>query len=841
MYDAALELPSGWKEVIREVPFGIEPGEVVLRLVSFSVPSDAPTKEYSLRYTVRDRAKAIHEASAPIVVVVPRIVLLELSLLQAPRFAVAGSAFVTEFVLTNRGNSPTVVRLRCRSSDNYPIRMDSAAVQLGLKESRNIQVSVTPDTRSAIFNHTLELEATSMLDTTVSERISSVVEIVERASKVKEDYLMFPVSLRVREVGQDGKYFTQGELSGSGSLNERGTDQLDFLFRAPETQSVSSLGLRDEYRVSYTTDSLRFFAGDQNYWLSPLTEVGRYATGIGANTAMGKLSAGGFYNESRWLIPGQKEVGGFFDYQVKPEASIGINYLGKRGQSSSDVGTIRGLFTPLSGNILDLEVGAGGSDAKSNDAVAARLDGIQKMITYDLQYVQAGKYFGGYYQDMNFFSASVNAQVTRELRIQSYMRLENRNLSHDTLQMVAPHEAYYQVGAGYADYISVFYRNVGTEDRFDSVKYRNRENAVQARVGDNFSTASVYANMDIGTITDELDSREVPFKRLSLYSSFRPSVKQNYSVSLDYEETRDTVAGNNQDRLSANLNAWILFGQSTQMQLYLFESRLAASPVQTNSMFEASVEHVLPFNHRVKLRGRLTVNSPSRTFAYVLEYIIPIAIPFRRITAVGQLRGFLIGENGKGIANILLNIGEETALSDKGGAFFFASIKPGAAYLIVDRTTLGFQNITSQLMPLELSIRGGEETKITLSVTRSVSVAGSITLFAAKNPDILDTSTVLVEVGEKPGVFLELSNSTEVHRRVSDNQGKFLFADLRPGSWMLKVTGGDIPEYEIVDPDSVMIDLTPGEKKDVNIQFRPPKRSIKILQEGATIKQTPAR
>jgi hypothetical protein len=142
-------------------------------------------------------------------------------------------------------------------------------------------------------------------------------------------------------------------------------------------------------------------------------------------------------------------------------------------------------------------------------------------------------------------------------------------------------------------------------------------------------------------------------------------------------------------------------------------------------------------------------------------------------------------------------------------------------------------------MPMEVLIRGGEETRLTLLVTRSVAIAGNVLLFSAKEQGFLDTSTTLTEMGGKSGVFLELSNGAEIYRRVSDNKGGFLFADLRPGQWILKVIGGDIPEYHNIYPDSMRIELLPGERKDVTFELRLRKRTIKMLNEGAYIHEAP--
>jgi hypothetical protein len=841
-YDATIDLPAGWKPVIREFPFEIKAGDTDVRLITFSIPSDAPAHRYKIRYSVRDHASPANEAVASVEVIVVRVVQLDLKLLQAPRFVIAGTTFTTAVLVTNQGNSAGSVQLSYRSSYDFLVRLDSTMINLAPKETRQVQFYVTSDEKSGKVNHILEVEAKSRQDTTIRVKISSGVEIIPRTTKLEEEYLVYPVSLRLREVGQDGKFATQAEVYGFGSLNEKKTDRLEFLFRAPETQTISTLGQRDEYRISYRRDNLELYAGDQNYSLSTLTETGRYATGIGGKADIGRLSAGGFYNTTRWTTSSQKETGGFLNYNVIKSATLGVNYLSKREQFSSDIMSVRGLFKPYTGSTLDLEYGTGVKDNKHDNAYAALLAGNQRWIAYDLRFVHAGPDFGGYYRDIDFFSSSINLQPIRNVRVETYMRLENRNLARDTNQISVPHDASYQIGAGYSDYISIYYRNNSLQDQSDSSKYRTREEAIQTRVGYNFSFANIYANMDFGTTRDELQIKKSPFKRLALSASFNLFAKQNYSTSFEYTTSRDIYTGEEQERLSANLNAWILFGESTQAQLNMYGSRVNASIEQTYSMFEASIEHVFPFNHKLILHGRLNVITPSTKnseIAYTLEYEIPIGVPIKRITAVGQLRGSIQDEQGRGIANVLINIGENAALSDRRGAFSFASLKPGSVFLTVDKASIGFDRITTQPMPMEVLIRGGEETKLMLRVTRSVAIAGNILLFSAKEQGFLDTSTALTEMGGKSGVFLELSNSTEIHRRVSDNKGRFLFADLRPGQWILKVIGGDIPEYYNIYPESMRIELSPGERKDVTIQLRPRKRTIKMLQEGPLTQETP--
>jgi hypothetical protein len=841
-YQSQVVLPQGWKLVTRDFPFDLQPNESDIRLLSFSIPLDASARPYEIRYIIRTASG--REVIATVPIEIASVIQLELQVLEAPRFAPAGTKFVTTFLLTNKGNSATAIFLRFRSSQGYAVSADSVVQHFGSREARQIKLEVLPDAVTGKISHTLELEAISGQDSTIRVRTSSVVDVVSRAGRVAEEFYEYPLSVRLREVGQDGVFATQGEVYGYGSLSEQRTDRLEFLFRGPETQTKSVLGQRDEYRLNYRSKNFEIYGGDLSYALSPLTEYGRYATGAGARAAFGGFSGGGFYNETRWATPSQKEGGGFLNYDVLKGATVGINYLGKREQFNSDIATIRGLFAPLAGSNLDLEYGTGTKDGKRDEAYAARFDGNRQWISYDLRYVNAGSGFGGYYRDIDFLSASINFQATRNVRIESYARQENRNLLRDTAQYYAPQDKYYQLGVSYTDLVSLYYRHDMQEDRLDNPKYRRQEDALQGRLGYNFHNISIYANADYGSTQDQLLNQSSPYERLALYSSFKPVGSQNYSTSIEYSKERNLFTGENQERLSASLNAWILVGQSTIVQLNCFASRVNASPVQTYSLLEGSIEHVFPFNHKISLRGRqsiITPASPDKEVAFALEYSIPLGIPIKRITAVGQLRGMVKDERGNGVANVLLNAGEDAALTDGRGRFYFGALKPGSVYLSVDRASIGLDRIPIQSMPMEVVVRGGEETNIEIDVTRSATISGVVNLYGTKEQSLVDTTTSLVDLGGKSGIFLELTNGTEYNRRVSDNRGRFLFTDIRPGKWTLNVIGGDIPEYHQILPETTDINATPGDKKETTIQIRPKRRTIKILQEGAIIQEAPAK
>jgi len=841
-YRSRISLPEGWRIVTRDFPFDLQPGASDVRIISFSIPADAPAKQYEVLYAVVDSSG--REGKTTLQVIVPPVIQLELDVLEAPRFVVAGTTFSTTFLLTNKGNSATAIRLKYRSSNDFPISIDSTLQHLGPREVRRLKVNVATDAKSGRVDHTLELEAISGEDSTVNVRASSVVQIVSRSTKAEEQFYDYPVTLRVREVGQDGLFASQAEAYGSGSLSEQHTDKLEFLFRGPQTQTKSVLGQRDDYHISYRSNGLQIYAGDLNYSLSTLTEFGRYATGAGAQARTGGLTAGGFYNGNRWSSQTQQEEAGFVSYNFTQSATVGLNVLQKHDPSTSEIATVRGLFAPLSGSKLDLEYGSGTKEGKRDDAYSARLNGSQPWIGYDVRYVRAGPNFGGYYQDIDFLSASVNVQAARNVRIETYARQESRNLARDTSEDSAPKDQYFQLGAAYSDFAAVYLLRTSHEDPFASPASRREEDAIQGRLNYNFQKASVYVNGDYGSTRDEIFNQSFPYERVALNASYKPMASQNYSASLEYSNGQDVYTSESQERISASFDAWLLVGQATQIQLDLYTSRLSASSPQTYNLIEASVEHIFPFSHKISFRAResiISAGSSSSEIAYALEYSIPIGIPVKRITAVGQLRGTVQDENGAGMANVLVNAGDEAALTNGQGQFFFASLKPGPVYVTVDRASVGLDRITTQPMPLEVEILGGEEAHLDIGVTRSVLITGVVLLYNTKEVSLVDTTTSYINLGGKSGVFLELTNGSDFNRRVTDNHGQFSFADIRPGKWTLKVIGGDIPEYHVVVPDTVEIEAKPGERKEVTFELRPKKRTIKILQEGTIVPEVPAK
>lgn len=842
-YVTKVVLPQGWRLLIRETSFELLPGQQDTRLVSVSLPAETPAGLYRIRYFISDRTTPSEETEIVVDVVILPSLRLDLQLLEAPRFVVAGRQYAVRFSVTNAGNVASRVRLTSRSSENYLLRLDSSQIALRPRETRNVTVlvSTAADIPDKVI-HSLELTALHLQDSTITAKASGVVDIIPQVAKAEDRYLTYPLEVTGRASGEDDRLGGQIEIIGSGSFTEGRRDRMEVMIRTPDIQSQSNLGLRDEYRIRYTSPFGEIKIGDWSYSLSPLTELSRYAFGGEGRVEYGSFQAGGFFNESRFFTPRQRQVAGFVQYEVVRNYTLGTNYLKKEDRNESTITTFRAKAKPHQLARLDFEYGRSNAPGSSDDAYALQVAGNRPRVSYDVRYVNAGTDYTGFYRDLMYTSLNFNMVPAESFRFESYFRSEERNKRRDSTLFYAPRERFLQVGGGYSNIIAAYYRLSVQDDRMPFPQYDRREDVVQFRIGIPLKEISLFTNIDLGISKDRLGKRESPFQRYAVFTSFSPFPSHQYSTSLEYSANRNLFSGEKQERVSASVGGTVFLTSFSYVQATVYWNRMFATFGQDFALADFALYHVFPWEHRIAVRGRQSYSTPEingRELAYVLQYSVPLAIPLKRLSLSGQLRGKILDERGRGMANVLVNTGNSAAISDRDGEFLFPSLRPDRHFLVVDKVSIGLEKITLQPMPLEVHIHGGEETRLTIDVVRRVSVSGEVVLF--EFDETTTTADDIVLAGPKAGVFIECTNGTAVHRRVSDSRGRFLFTDLQPGEWRLNVTGGDIPPYHFVEKELFEFSLKAGAKEEITVRILPRKREIRIIKEGGDVVVEPRR
>ena len=842
-FESTVAVPTGWRRLAKDFPFELEPGASDIRLLNVSIPAETPAGEYVLRFGVRDPLNLSDAAEVSMTIVITAVKEQAMKLIESPRLAVAGEPYVSVFLLNNKGNITTRVRLTARSSTRFPVELDSSVVHLKPGESRtfSVKVSTDPSLTSKVQD---VLDVTAELDTANSVKASSYVDVVPRITGAEERYIKFPLRALVRFAGEQSKRGTQLEISGSGPLGNIQEDRLDLLVRTPDIQQKSILGRRDEYQLSYTTKLYDVYLGDKNFSLSPLTEFNRYAFGASGNATINDIGVGGFYNESRFFTPKMQEWAGYLTYHIQDGARVGINYLGKRELNASDVVTLRTIVQPFKSSEVDLEYGLSNVLNKRDNAYSAKWSAQWDWIAYDARYVRSGSNYAGYYKDVDLKNISLNLSPLKDVRIEGYYRDEERNLNRDTTLQLAPRDRYYQVGIDIANLLAVYYRSNDRDDLLPVPRFRTTEETWQVRVGYNLPSVTIIANADFGATQDKLEGINNPFHRYTAYLSIQPFSGHTYGFSAEYTKDRDPTTLEDQERVAGSVNVGIFLGEATQFSLALYGNRTRGSFEQTYSLLDISLEHTFPWAHSVTLRGRQSIFTPSlegKEIAYLAEYSIPIGVPVARSTVNGQLVGKVMdSEKGVGIQNVLVYAGGATALTDRNGEYYFPSLKPDKYFVQLDMPSVGLNRVTLQQLPHEVTIVGGQESRFDITLSRSITISGTVLMFGAKEQAANDTTQpAIVELGGHPNVIVELVNGDDLNRRVTDNRGRFTFTNMRPGHWTLRIADGNLPQNYYFDKEAVEFDVAPGQAAERTFKALPKRRRIQMISQGVTIAVSP--
>jgi hypothetical protein len=670
------------------------------------------------------------------------------------------------------------------------------------------------------------------------------VQVVPRVTGVEERYVRFPVTARVRFAGESNRKGLQLEVMGGGALSPAGDDRLEVLIRTPDIQQKSILGRRDEYQLNYSTKQYGLFLGDKNYSLSPLTEYNRYAFGVSGDANMKSWRVGGFVNDSRFLTTKLRQFAGYVSTSIMDGTEVGLNYLRKQEAQGSDVVTARSIVRLSTNNEFDLEYGMGRIGGGWDDAYAARWTGRGSWYSFDARYVNSGPRFPGYFRDVDLKNLSLNFAPLSDLRFEAYYRDEHRNLARDTNLVFAPQDRYFQFGAGFSNYLAVYYRSNTQSDLLPNSHYRRKDETWQFRAGFNLPWLMVLGNADLGTIRDNIGGTDNPYKRYTLYTSVQPFEGHTYGFTVEYTDERDPTTLETQHRLSGSFSANVILGESTQLAASLFGNRTRGEYVQTYSLFDISLEHSFPFGHSLILRGRQSLFTPSdegKEIAYLVEYAVPIGVPIARSTESGQLSGRVVdAENGRGVPNVLLYAGGATAVTDRNGDYSFPSLKPDKYVLQLDMASAGLNRVALQRLPQELTIAGGQESRFDVSLSRSVTIVGTVLLYPAVEQAANDTSQPILKdpIGH-PGVVVELANADEVNRRLTDSRGRFAFSDIRPGRWTLRILEGNLPQNYYFEKDAHQVTVAPGQSAELGFKALPRKRRVQILRQGQAIELVP--
>jgi hypothetical protein len=553
-----------------EGPFRLEPGGQIVRVLVVLVPPDMPAGQFDLGYHVQGRRDPSAIGSFDFSIQVTPIDNLELVVEPRPDMVLAGDSYAVKLRVTNRGNSRITARLTQRSSLADQPTVDATTFALEGGATREIACRVQTEkglakqTTNAV---TFDVTATSATGKVLTASQASVAQIIPLVSGNRDPLHYFPFQLRtifLAELGHAAQM--QGELSGSGSLDEAGKHRVDFILRGPDAQSSTLFGERDEYGASYHGENWDVDLGDRVYALSPLTERHSLGRGAGVQWHNVDTSAGVFYMTTRYRRQNTEEFGAFLRHDFTRTFSLQGNFLRKTGADQLSGGMLPQNIVSLEshhrgGKLLELhlEGGFSRSDSATIDfGYRAEARGeLPGKFNYAVEHAHAGPNFYGQYNDTNATYATVTKAITAKLRMNvSLNRYENNLAQNDVRSPIVNRENSWNAGFNYAlskpTELFLEGHHVDRTDVLLPAAYDFSEDFARVGASHNFGKILLRGQIDVGTLDNSLTGEAGTFQRYSITANWQATPRQTYSFFASYGPSAFT--GSTTEALSAGVS-----------------------------------------------------------------------------------------------------------------------------------------------------------------------------------------------------------------------------------------------------------------------------------------------
>ena len=869
-----LILPAGWQKIVsKDFPLKLKPQEQQISIVAFLVPLTSPAGRYQISYSLKSqRDYSIFDSDTLSLVILP-VEKLELLVEDKPEKVLTGEVYQIVLRIVNRGNCPMGLRLQTKSTPEYPIKIDSSEIALEAGNSQVINLKVKTDEKikqriRQIIEVKVEPEEPRNYAVSVTQMIS--VEIIPKVTEKPDLYHRLPSQLALIYAGGDKSNDFQIEFSGLGPLDKEGKHKLDFLFRGPDIQNKSRWGKRDELRVSYLSQHWDLHFGDRSYRLSPLTERQSYGRGVEADIRPGKFGLGAFFLESRWGKPKTSKVGAYLSYDFNAKFNLKGNFLikgMKRPFSFRDydarIYSLQTGFKLVKETRLNLEYGFSQSEkeGESNDfAFRVDLAGlIFNQIGYSLERTFAGSTYLGYVNDADYKSGTLSFPLYRKLRGELFYRTYENNLDVDSTKGTANWEKTYQSSISYSfasgTQISLDYKNLFREDRVLPADYNYEETTVKLRITEIVSKFSLSTDVERGGFEDKIKAiKSDNLERYSFYANFNASYWHSYSFYARIGHSSFTGSPERTKSLGAS-SFWHI-GKRISLSLnYRWDESALNRSQRQNNLF-STLSYSLPHSHALVFKSQWSEAKQGKDddFSFLVTYSIPLKIPLSEKNPTGVLKGRVYDEERSSktpVSKVILTTQGATAITDNQGEFIFPSLEPGTCFLQLERSSIGLDRVPTEKFPLLIEVRHRKAAEIEIGVVRSCRISGRVKVLPSasdkKQSGVqmrFGDSLLWIGPGEEEGfekenlvkilgnTLVELSDGKENLRQLTDQNGGFVFEDIRPGKWILKVCDDNLPSQYYLEQKEFQIELKPGEKKEVVARVLPRLRPIQIIEEG---------
>lgn len=837
--------------VIKQDSIGVPEKQSKIYIVPIRVSSEAMAGNYSVTIHFTHRGNGYNFTNT-YDFTVSTFKSISLSAIEFPQYVRAGMDIAVQFQLKNNGNISEFLKLATKSK--LVGIGDTISLYPGESKMVTISQSTDPNTpRNEIFH--IKLTARSIKDSNDIWYANATTNIISAKPIENDIYYRFPVFASISYIGMRNKNVYsggfQGEIYGSGSLTKENKDWLNLRAVSPSPISFNTFTQYEEYFINYKSKNLWVHLGDKAYSSSMLTEFSRYGRGAELHYRFKKITLGGFYNHPRFFTPIQDELNIFSTIQFNKHNEITAGYIykvPKNDNTPSNGSTLKFMdkshLPYIKANIqhfkpfkIQGEVSYSQTINKHGWGYLFQLQSDLKALNGNINYIRTSPYFAGYFNNTSMLNGSVRYRVSKKIDLNVNYIHDAKNIQRDSLTLAVPYREFKQYGVNYRytkkGTLSLLAGTQRYEDRLEPKQFDYREDF--ARIGINQQIA--FLNFNIESQFGKTNNYLIGFSGLSKYYTTNISFEKfrtTFNLYANFTETARYQLQKQQE-FYYGFRTFTPFSDKTHLSIFYQNNYQPEQYYADRNLLEVLFHQQITRGQYFDVAGRYILQRGEvgkKDFIVSLKYTCQLNIPVKKTATYTSLSGNISNAGVTKVEGVKVILGHHVALTDKWGKYVFKNIVPGDYMLEIDRSTIGITDISNIPLPASMRLSGKENT-FNFGLTAAASIHGTVQF-----EDVRENQRTLIKgtKNKSNSIIVEISNGSEVYKKVCILNKPFEFTYLRPGTWDIKVyLNGLGKDYRILTEDQKVI-LKPGEMLEYNIVVI--KRKPEILYQQESIKVT---
>ncbi|MDO9512423.1 MAG: hypothetical protein Q7J34_11740 [Bacteroidales bacterium] len=830
------QLKPAWKLLNKNSLLVINPGDSLIKNLFFAIPRFARAGKEIIKVKIfSDDLNSILD-STEYFIEIARNYNIRAEILEAPDYVHAGEKKKISFSITNLSNCnvhASIDVFQPKDTLRYPIKLppDTTIIVSKILNTRDIQsVSSIEFAFLKVF-----------LDETDSVRVELFhqYEVILNANFRIDPYNRYPIEIKsryvrqkIRDTNPDG---FQIDISGGDFINERTDRYLAFRFRGPSQSGLSVMGLQEEYFLHFYSKQHQLVLGDFTYSLTQLTEPSRYGRGAQYAIKSGRWVSGAMVYKPRFSVMNSTSVAAYSTLNFYKKNSLKIAMLHKEGDSIPKI-DILSVSTKIS-LTKNIEMGAEIASSKSDSLRSAftnNLSFIHKRLIVSTNLIIAEKGFKGYFSDALQYSVNVGLPIIKTIHLNSSVHFNRKSVDYDSIQYKEPYSRHIISNLIFNFNQKTSLSLGGRIREYEDPLISNQFHFKEIGGGAQFNTGFNFFQLQVGSETGKTENFLNNSSQKSNYLDISSQISYAYDDIIHLSvfgkfsrNQRYNTVVSNQYYYGGNMS--VRYSKYLYLKLSLQNNFEQIEYYRDRNLAQLDIEIKPHERHRIKIGGSYSLQreqiKSSSYYTYV-EYSYSPGIITGKKKNIGSLKGRISTIEGAMVQGAIVMINGSTVLSGWDGSFAFPEIPAGAYLMSVRVNNEDINTIIYNPDDLTVKIYGGKTSVREIILSRSARIIGK---FELKEDSVLQDGLYYQKSSRGIQFIVEATSGDETKRVLTKAEGDFIFTDLRPGQWNIKVyINGQNRDY-VLENEYFTVNLKPGETEKLFIPLKPRYRKIKII------------